>query len=149
MKKVFLAITLFLGLALVSKAQVVPAEPMDPNAPEMKFEAEVLDFGTVKFDGNGIREFKVKNIGHSPLTISTVQGQCGCTATTIDGKPGWPIEPILPGKTFSIKVKYDTKRPGQFDKNVTISSNSKEPSKVVKIKGVVEAAPVVTTTDAK
>jgi hypothetical protein len=33
MKKVFLAITLFLGLALVSKAQVVPTEPMDPNAP--------------------------------------------------------------------------------------------------------------------
>jgi hypothetical protein len=149
MKKVFLAITLFLGLALVSKAQVVPTEPMDPNAPEMKFETEVLDYGTVKFDANGIREFKVKNVGHSPLTISSVQGQCGCTATTIDGKPGWPIEPILPGKTVSIKVKYDTKRPGPFEKNVTISSNSKEPSKVVKIKGVVEAAPVVTTTDAK
>ena len=149
MKKVFLAITLFLGLALVSKAQVVPAEPMDPNAPEMKFEAEVLDFGTVKYDGNGVREFKVKNIGKSPLTIINVQGQCGCTATTIEGKPGWPQEPILPGKTASIKVKYDTKRPGPFEKNVTISSNSKEPSKVVKIKGVVEAAPVVTTADAK
>ncbi len=151
MKKVFLAITLFLGLALVSKAQVVPAEPMDPNAPEMKFEAEVLDFGTVKYDGNGIREFKVKNIGKSPLTISSVQGQCGCTATTIEGKPGWPQEPILPGKTASIKVKYDTKRPGPFEKNVTISSNSKEPSKVVKIKGVVEAAPVAPApaTDAK
>ncbi len=151
MKKVFLAITLFLGLALVSKAQVVPAEPMDPNAPEMKFEAEVLDFGTVKFDGNGIREFKVKNIGKSPLTITNVQGQCGCTATTIEGKPGWPQEPILPGKTASIKVKYDTKRPGPFEKNVTISSNSKEPSKVVKIKGVVESAPVAPApaTDAK
>ena len=142
MKKVFLAITLFLGLALVSKAQVVPAEPMDPNAPEMKFEAEVLDFGTVKYDGNGVREFKVKNIGKSPLTITNVQGQCGCTATTIEGKPGWPQEPILPGKTASIKVKYDTKRPGPFEKNVTVSSNSKEPSKVVKIKGVVEATPV-------
>lgn len=149
MKKVFLAITLFLGLALVSNAQVVPAEPMDPNAPEMKFEAEVLDFGTVKYDGNGIREFKVKNIGKSPLTITNVQGQCGCTATTIEGKPGWPQEPILPGKTASIKVKYDTKRPGPFEKNVTISSNSKEPSKVVKIKGVVEAAPVAPAPDAK
>lgn len=149
MKKVFLAITLFLGLALVSKGQVVPADPMDPNAPEMKFETEILDFGTVKYDGNGIREFKIKNVGKSPLTISSVQGQCGCTATTIEGKPGWPIEPILPGKTASIKVKYDTKRPGPFEKNVTISSNSKEPSKVVKIKGVVEAAPVATAPDAK
>jgi hypothetical protein len=149
MKKIVIAITLFLGLAIVSKAQVVPTEPMNPNAPEMKFETEVLDFGNVKFDGNGVREFKVKNIGHSPLTITNVQGQCGCTSTTIDNKPGWPVEPILPGKTASIRVKYDTKRVGPFEKNVTISSNSKEPSKVVKIKGVVEAAPVVGTPDAK
>ncbi len=143
MKKVLAAVALFLSIGFVANAQeggsVVPN--VDPNAPEMKFDAEVLDFGTVKFDANGVREFKIKNVGKSPLTISNVQGQCGCTATTIDGKPGWPQEPILPGKTASIKVKYDTKRPGPFEKNVTITSNSKEPSKVVKIKGVVEAAP--------
>jgi hypothetical protein len=145
MKKVFAAVALFFGL--VASAQeggsVVPS--IDPNAPEIKFETEVLDYGTVKFDANGVREFKVKNTGKSPLTISNVQGQCGCTATTIDGKPGWPQEPILPGKSASIKVKYDTKRPGPFEKNVTITSNAKEPSKVVKIKGVVEAAPVTPT----
>lgn len=150
MKKILLAITLILGLGMIGKAQVVPAEPMDPNAPEMKFETEVLDYGTVKYDANGVREFKVKNVGKSPLTITSVQGQCGCTATTIDGKPGWPQEPILPGKSASIKVKYDTKRPGPFEKNVTITSNAKEPSKVVKIKGVVESAPVTPATpDAK
>lgn len=149
MKKIFAAVALFFGL--VANAQeggsVVPS--IDPNAPEIKFETEVLDYGTVKFDANGVREFKVKNVGKSPLTISNVQGQCGCTATTIDGKPGWPQEPILPGKSASIKVKYDTKRPGPFEKNVTITSNAKEPSKVVKIKGVVEAAPVSPTPDAK
>ncbi len=147
MKKVLAAVALFLTVGFAASAQeggsVVPN--IDPNAAEMKFESDVLDYGTVKFDGNGVREFKVKNIGKSPLTISNVQGQCGCTATTIDGKPGWPQEPILPGKTASIKVKYDTKRPGPFEKNVTITSNSKEPSKLVKIKGVVEAAPVTPT----
>lgn len=150
MKKILAAAALFFGL--VASAQeggsVVPS--IDPNAPEIKFETEVLDYGTVKFDANGVREFKVKNTGKSPLTISNVQGQCGCTATTIDGKPGWPQEPILPGKSASIKVKYDTKRPGPFEKNVTITSNAKEPSKVVKIKGVVESAPVTPATpDAK
>jgi len=150
MKKIFAAVALFFGLAANAQegGSVVPN--IDPNAPEMKFETEVVDYGTVKFDANGVREFKVKNVGKSPLTISNVQGQCGCTATTIDGKPGWPQEPILPGKSASIKVKYDTKRPGPFEKNVTITSNSKEPSKVVKIKGVVEAAPVQPATpDAK
>lgn len=141
MKKIFAAVALFFGLAVNAQegGSVVPN--IDPNASEMKFETEVIDYGTVKYDANGVREFKIKNVGRSPLTISNVQGQCGCTATTIDGKPGWPQEPILPGKTASVKVKYDTKRPGPFEKNVTITTNSKEPSKVVKIKGVVEAAP--------
>lgn len=155
MKKVLAALALFFTVGFAANAQeggsVVPS--VDPNAPEIKFENEVLDYGTVKFDANGVREFKIKNVGKSPLTISNVQGQCGCTATTIDGKPGWPQEPILPGKSASIKVKYDTKRPGPFEKNVTITSNAKEPSKVVKIKGVVEAAPAVpapaATPDAK
>jgi hypothetical protein len=143
MKKVFAALALCIGLGFSANAQeggsVVPS--IDPNAPVMQFDNEVLDYGTVKFDGNGVREFKVKNAGKSPLTITNVQGQCGCTSTTIDGKPGWPQEPILPGKSAVIRVKYDTKRPGPFEKNVTVTSNSKEPSKVVKIKGVVEAAP--------
>ena len=144
MKKVLASVALIFSIGFNVYAQengsVVPS--IDPNAAEMKFETEVLDYGNVKFDANGVREFKVKNVGKSPLTISNVQGQCGCTSTTIDGKPGWPQEPILPGKTASIKVKYDTKRPGPFEKNVTITSNSKEPSKLVKIKGVVDAAPV-------
>ena len=64
MKKVFAAVALFIGLGFAANAQesgsVVPS--IDPNAPEMKFEAEVLDFGTVKFDANGVREFKIKNV---------------------------------------------------------------------------------------
>ncbi len=141
MKKSIAAIALVLGLGFTAKAQETVTPNIDPNAPVMQFESEVLDYGTVKFDGNGVREFKVKNTGKSPLTITNVQGQCGCTSTTIDGKPGWPQEPVLPGKTAAIRVKYDTKRPGPFEKNVTVTSNAKEPSKVVKIKGVVEAAP--------
>jgi hypothetical protein len=141
MKKIIAAIALVLGMGFTAKAQESVTPSIDPNAPVMQFDSEVLDYGTVKFDGNGVREFKVKNTGKSPLTITNVQGQCGCTSTTIDGKPGWPQEPILPGKSAAIRVKYDTKRPGPFEKNVTVTSNSKDPSKVIKIKGVVEAAP--------
>lgn len=148
MKQVLAAAALFFTVGFAN-AQESTVPSVDPNAPEMKFETEVLDYGTVKFDANGVREFKVKNVGKSPLTITNVQGQCGCTATTIDGKPGWPQEPILPGKSASIRVKYDTKRPGPFEKNVTITSNSKLSSVVVKIKGVVEAAPVTPTPDGK
>lgn len=120
------------------KAQESVVPNLDPNAPEIKFETEVLDYGVIPYDSDGIREFKFKNVGKSPLTITNVQGECGCTATTIDGKPGWPQEPILPGKSGTIKIKYDTKRVGRFEKNITVTSNAKYPVMKLKIKGEVK-----------
>lgn len=121
---------------LRAQESVVPST--DPNAPDIKFETEVIDYGVIPYDSDGVREFKFKNVGKSPLTITNVQGECGCTATTIDGKPGWPQEPILPGKSGSIKVKYDTKRTGRFEKNITVTSNAKYPVVKLKIKGEVK-----------
>jgi len=144
MKKLLLVLFAFVGLLVSAQTSVVPNA--DPNAPEMKFETEILDYGSIDYDANGIREFKFTNVGKSPLTISSVTGECGCTATTIDGKPGWPQEPILPGKSGVIKVKYDTKREGRFDKNITISSNEKLATIKVKNKGEIKAKP---TEDAK
>ena len=146
MKKITAIVALFSMFALAGRAQESVVPNTDPNAPEIKVENEVLDYGTVDFDANGVREFKFKNIGKSPLTITSVQGECGCTSTTIDGKPGWPLEPILPGKGGAIKVKYDTKRVGRFDKNVTITTNGKLATVKVKIKGEVKAAPTTGTT---
>lgn len=140
MKKVFAFAFLLLGLnALTAQESVVPN--MDPNAPDIKFETEVLDYGVVDYDSNGLREFKFTNTGKSPLTITSVSGECGCTATTIDGKKGWPEEPILPGKSGVIKVKYDTKREGRFEKNVTVTSNARYATKKVRIKGEVRPKP--------
>jgi hypothetical protein len=141
MKKLFASIALVFGLNAGLNAQESVIPNPDPNAPDMKFESEVIDFGAIDWDSNGLREFKFTNIGKTPLTITSVNGECGCTATTIDGKPGWPTEPILPGKSGVIKVKYDTKREGRFEKNVTITSNSKFATKKVRIKGEIKAKP--------
>ncbi len=128
-----------LVLAFTLKAQESTVPNTDPNAPDIKFESEVVDYGIIPYESDGMREFKFKNTGKSPLTITNVQGECGCTATTIDAKPGWPQEPILPGKTGTIKVKYDTKRVGRFEKNITVTSNAKYPVLKLKIKGEVKA----------
>jgi len=140
MKKFLSLLVVMFGLNLNSSAQSVIPNP-DPNAPEIKFESEVIDYGTIDYDANGIREFKFTNVGKTPLTITSVTGECGCTATTIDGKPGWPQEPILPGKGGVIKVKYDTKREGRFEKNVTVTSNSKLSTTKVRIKGEIKPKP--------
>jgi hypothetical protein len=69
--------------------------------------------------------------------ISEVKGQCGCTTLP----DGWPKEPIKPGASGTIKVKYDTQRTGAFDKKVTITSNARTTNKQVTIKGVIKSPP--------
>jgi hypothetical protein len=147
MKKVFAAALLFLGLAFTSKAQETTTPNIDPNAPEIKFDMETIDYGTIDYDANTLREFKFKNTGKAPLIINNVQVSCGCT--NVDG---WSKEPVAPGKTSTFKVKYDSKRVGKFDKKITVTSNSKTPSTVLTIKGEVKPAPVApgtTTTTTK
>ena len=100
------------------------------------FESDVIDYGTVDYNGDGVREFLFTNNGKEPLIISRAKGSCGCTV------PTWPKEPIMPGETGKIKVKYATNRPGRFTKTVTISSNAKTPTKRLTIKGTVKPKPV-------
>ena len=60
-------------------------------------------------------EFVFTNIGKEPLIISKAKGSCGCTV------PEWPKEPIMSGETGVIKVNYDEKRIGSFNKSITIT----------------------------
>jgi hypothetical protein len=106
----------------------------NPNAPEITFESDLHDYGTIKQGADGGCEFKFKNTGKEPLIISNARGSCGCTV------PTWPKEPVMKGQTAVVKVHYDTKRPGAFTKTVTIESNAKTNPKVLTIKGLVEVS---------
>ena len=91
------------------------------NAPEIVFEENVIDLGEfMQYDDPSSRcEFLFTNTGKEPLIISKAKGSCGCTV------PEWPKEPIMPGENGVIKVNYDEKRVGSFNKSVTITSNAK------------------------
>ncbi len=144
MKKTVISIGLMVCVAIGANAQVkttTPAaetttpNPVNPNAPKFKFESEVMDYGTIEHNADGNREFKFVNVGKEPLIISNAVGSCGCTT------PVWPKEPIKPGASAVIKVHYATERVGAFEKTVTLTSNADTPSKVIKIKGVVNPDP--------
>ena len=97
---------------------------------EMKFEADNYDFAKVTEGAIATHEFKFKNVGNQPVVISNVQASCGCTT------PDWSKEPVAPGKTGFVKAAYNSNgRPGVFNKTITITSNAKEASKVLSIKG--------------
>ena len=128
-----LLFTLAGSLTATAQDATAPAKEDNPNAPEITFETDVHDYGTIKQGADGNCEFKFKNTGKEPLIISNAKGSCGCTV------PTYPKEPIMKGQTGVIKVHYDTKRVGAFTKTVTLNSNAKTDTKTLTIKGVVEA----------
>lgn len=121
-----------LGLLLV--ALVFGAGVYAQNGPKIEFKTETIDYGTVKkSEDNGIRVFEFTNTGDAPLIIADVKSSCGCTV------PQKPKEPIMPGKTGEIQVKYNM-NPGAINKTVTVESNAvnKEGGKILlRIKGTV------------
>lgn len=105
------------------------------NGADIKFEKVVHDYGTIYQAGNGRCEFRFTNTGNEPLILTNVRSSCGCTV------PKWPREPILPGKSASIKVRYDTNRLGSINKQITVTSNGKVSTIILKIKGKVLPKP--------
>ena len=113
---------------------------------EFQDKDNTIDYGTVnKEDDNGIRSFEFTNIGNEPLVISNVLSTCGCTV------PSKPTEPILPGKTGKIEVKYNM-HTGPIRKTITVESNAvnvQEGRVAIKIKGEVVEKPVVNLLEKK
>jgi hypothetical protein len=132
MKKLLFSLLMVFAAGTVGTAVAQEVE----NGAKIEFEKEVHDYGTIENGANGECTFEFKNTGNAPLIISNAKGSCGCTV------PSWPKEPIAPGKTGTITVKYDTKRAGAINKSVTITSNAvNAPTKVIRIKGNVKPAP--------
>ncbi|MDD4830426.1 MAG: DUF1573 domain-containing protein [Bacteroidales bacterium] len=87
------------------------------------------DYGTIEVGSPGKCEFKFTNKKETPLVLSKVRAACGCTT------PEWPKDPIFPGKTGIITVKYNTNSIGQFNKTITVNSNAVNSNVVLRIRG--------------
>lgn len=100
------------------------------KAPTIEFAATLFDFGTIKQGAPAATDFEFKNAGTAPLILSNVKSSCGCTV------PSYSREPVLPGELGKIRVRYDSKRVGPFQKSVTVQSNDPNtPTLVLRIKG--------------
>lgn len=99
---------------------------------KIEFSEDTIDYGLIEKGSDGVRVFEFTNTGDAPLIITKVSSSCGCTI------PKKPEEPILPGKTGEIQVKYDTKRVGPIRKAITVISNADTPTIILKIKGEVK-----------
>ncbi len=127
--------------ALTASAQEKAAPKKKSKAPVIQFDKTTHDYGNIMQGDNGECEFKFKNTGKEPLILTNVYSSCGCTV------PVWPTEPIMPGKTAVIKVKYNTTRLGTINKKVTVVSNAENGTIELFIKGNVSAKPEETLPD--
>jgi hypothetical protein len=109
MKKVILLLA-FALVSIFSFAQ---------SGPKIVFAASdnTIDFGTVNTTENGSRDFIFTNTGNTPLIIMNVLSTCGCTV------PTKPEQPIMPGKTGKITIKYNMAL-GPIRKTITVESNA-------------------------
>ncbi len=121
MKKIIvllLAIISFQGFSQEKKAKI-------------EFKQTEIDYGTINKNADGTRVFEFTNTGDAPLIINRVKSSCGCTV------PSKPSQPIMPGKSDKIVVRYNTHRAGPFRKTITVYSNATNNVVILKIKGKV------------
>lgn len=145
MKKVFLmvAVAAALGLtscnekatATIEEANLTAAaetKEAAQNYPVMTFSMDEYDFGTVDEGTVVEHEFTFTNTGKAPLIVVNAKSSCGCTV------PTWSKEPIAPGESGSMMVKFNTNgKPNAQTKAITVTANTEKGTESVRIKGFV------------
>lgn len=101
--------------------------------PRAFFPHTVHDFGSIKeTDGLATCRFPMVNMGTEAMSVVSARATCGCT------QPRYPRGVIAPGDTAYIEVSFDPQgRPGRFNKQVYIETNTVPAKTRLDIKGVV------------
>lgn len=152
MKKALLTLSLFSVLAFVSckenasskiksdnVAEAAQRDEAGKQIPVMSFEKAEHDFGTIEQGTPQETAFKFTNTGNAPLIITNATSSCGCTV------PDPPKDPIAPGETGELVVKFNGSGQNQVTKTITVNANTEKGSELLRIKAFVNpkgAAPL-------
>src|SRR5690606_7172104 len=118
----------------VNEENVATAEARDAESgkfPVLTFEESSFDFGTIDQGTNVEHVFKFKNTGEAPLMIVNAKSSCGCTV------PEYTKEPVAPGDSGELLVKFNGSGQNQVSNTVTITTNTKAGTETLTIKAFV------------
>ena len=118
MKKIFLAILLFVSISSFAQESV-------------KFSNTKHSFGKIKKGTPVTYTFTFTNAGTKPLVVEVATADCGCTT------PDYPKQPIAKGKEGKIKVTFNAAASGAFHKNVNVKFANIDSPTVLSIDGEV------------
>lgn len=89
----------------------------------------VTDCGQVMFQSPATAEFEIRNKSGRAIRVSDVRVGCGCTEVD------YPKTDIADGSVFTVKVTYDARTMGHFNKYVDIYTTGSEEPVMLRIKG--------------
>ena len=121
------------GMDRARETAEVPAGPLTG----IKFNEYAHDFGVMD-EGDAVTHFfEFTNTGAEPLILDKCKGSCGCTV------PQCPKDPIAPGATGKIEVKFNSKgKKNKQTKKVTVTANTDPAQTILTITAdVTPAAP--------
>ena len=104
---------------------------LSASAQKITTSHEVVDCGQIIFRNPVTAEFQMKNEGSKPLIINKVLKSCGCTSVD------YPTAKIGAGESFVVKMTFDAKQMGTFNKQLLIYSNSAEQPYMLTMRGKV------------
>ena len=132
MRASFIATMAILALGLFTAGCADnPEEKAKDHGQEIWFEENLHDYGVIEQDSDGTWSFRFKNVGEKAIVINRVRSTCGCAV------PDWPQEPIEPGGSGEIAVKYNTATTGTFLKSIIVYSTAANSPVKLQIKGKV------------
>lgn len=96
-------------------------------------ENRTIDLGLIDGDTISSGAITFRNTGDEPLVITQVFADCNCTV------PDYPRDPVEPGDSARITVRYDGRgfRHGPFLKVIKVRSNSDKPLVNLFVKGTI------------
>jgi len=106
-----------------------PYVPKVTTGAEIEFDKISFDYGTLAVGNVKTGVFTFTNVGNKPLVLFDVIVSCDCTEVE------WKKEPVMPGKTGTIKAVYTAKTPGVIAKQITIQSNAQTDRIKLQLKG--------------
>ncbi len=114
-------------------AALMALASLQAGAQRLTVEKETVDCGSVAYDAPVTAVFELRNKGARKLMISEVRTSCGCIGVD------YPKQEVGGGDRFKVRLTYDARQLGHFEKSAAIYSNgSKEPIYLT-MRGVVRA----------
>lgn len=108
------------------------SEAVPGKYPVMTFDKTEHDFGSIPQGTNVEHLFTFTNTGEAPLVLSDAKASCGCTV------PTFTKEPIAPGETGEMLVKFNGSGQNQRTIPVNVTANTEKGTERVSIKAFVE-----------